>query len=140
MTNNKYIFDLTRKDWKYKGILLAECDIELFNKMDDCPMPLPIDYLIDIISLIWTDEKKDWNMKSRLKHPSGNKWVFSQNFKKIDNNLKDINETYILTNFYKSFPMKNKRWFSNKNESAEGIIDLLIENEAIETFHLYINE
>lgn len=125
MTENKdFIFDLTREDHDYRGVLFAEVD---FNEIDmGCPFPQPKDYCAGIMAIIFIDENKDWHLVGRIKFPSGNKQVLRLF------GGKDSNETKLLQQFYKA-PMKNKVWTRNIDGTPEGIIKILRDLDMVES-------
>lgn len=121
MTNkqeNTGIFDLSRSDWVYKGIVEGEMDNVAVMGFD---MP---GYVCEYWGIIYVDEKGDWQSKSRLKFPSGNKQVISKNYGK------EANETSILHEIYK-LPFRYKNWHRNPCGTADGMFDLMEKNDLI---------
>lgn len=129
------IFDLTRLDYKYKGVLFAEADNAEVDKQMQTPFPTPKNYLAGIMAIIWTDENEVWHTKLRFKFPSGNKQVISHSFdKEFEEGIK-VNETYALQYLYK-FPMVNKTWLPNPDGTGMGIIDLIKKVDMIESIQI----
>lgn len=120
---SKYIFELNRKDYSYKGVLFAELDNNSFYK--EYGLSLPKSYVAGLMGLIWTDENGIWHMKFRIKFPNGNKQSFSQEYSK------DANETLVLQDIYK-LPLVNKNWYPNKDGSIDGILDVIKKTDMIE--------
>src|SRR5574338_731349 len=89
-------------------------------------MPMPKDYVTEVIAFIWVDEHGEWFWKGRLKFPSGNKMVFRGTCGK------NANETKCLHEIYK-FPMVEKNWFPNPKGTVDGLIDVMKENDLIES-------
>jgi hypothetical protein len=131
----KVIFDLTRLDHKYKGVLFAEVDLSQVDKAMNCPFRAPKDYVAGIMALIWEDENGIWKSKTRIKYPSGNKQVFSLEYAKEHAEGIKVNETFILHSLYK-FPMINKKWYPNPKETPEGIIELMRDADMIESIKI----
>ena len=129
MDKSNIIFDLTRQDWNYKGILFAEMDNNvIFGDMPPYMKPLK-DYVIGVMSIIWTDEKGIWRQKTRLKFPSGNKQVFEKDYGQV------CNETKVLTDIYR-LGLINKTWYPNKDGTCEGILRTLEESDMIESMRV----
>lgn len=127
-----YIFDLTNPNYSYKGILFAELDFEEMDKLAKSPFPTPKNYFAGIMALIWTDEKGIWNVKFRIKFPSGNKQVSSKDYTEEFEKKIKVNETYILNELYK-MPMKNKNWMKNPDGTIDGILNILEKSDMIES-------
>lgn len=127
------IFDITRKDWKYKGIFFAECDNKELSKNSGSFFPvLPKDFIIGIMGIIYIDENNIWHSVMRLKFPSGTKQVIRRNYEKKSKENININETYILNDFYK-FPMINKKWYKNPTEDIDGMLKIMEDSNMIES-------
>lgn len=123
---SQIIFDITRRDWKYKGVLFAEVDN---NDLSDEMEPPPNDWIAGIMLLIWTDENGIWNAKMRIKYPLGNKSVFSRSYDKDQK----VNETSILQEFY-NLPMTNKKWYKNEDGTPQGILKIIEDANMIDHF------
>jgi len=123
------IFDCTRTDWKYKGVLFGEGD----NSHDEVGwMKVPQKYAPGVMAIIWVDEEGTWHHKTRLKFPqSGSKQVFSKNYKKEQQQGIKVNETYVLNDIYK-FPMINKTWTPNPSGDSWGIVEIMEKLDMIE--------
>jgi hypothetical protein len=123
---SQVIFELTRTDYSYKGVLFAELDnVALQKEMGD-PTPMPKDYLIGVMAVIFTDEKGEWHLTARIKFPSGNKQVIRLQ------GGKDSNETKMLQELYK-MPLIHKRWTKNPDGSPEGILKTIEDLDMIES-------
>lgn len=120
---NETIFELTRNDWKYKGILFAYLDYKNFEFDDD----ISDLHKHEVVVTIWADENDDWIAKGRVKFSSGNKAVFEKNYGK------NRNETKILTELYQEIPLKNKKWCRNKTQDIQGMMEILEKNNVIES-------
>lgn len=128
------IFDLTRHDYNYKGVLFAEMDTEA--ALTEMGMtPLQKDYCAGIMGLIWTDEKGQWHGKLCIKFPSGNKQVIICNFEDEFKNGVKINETYVLNHFYK-LPMIRKTWTKNHKGTIDGILKIIENLDMIESVEI----
>lgn len=136
---SQIIFDLTRLDYKYKGVLFAEADNAEVDKQIGSHIRTPKDYVAGIMAIIWTDEKGMWHTKLRFKFPSGNKQVISHSFDKEFEEWVKVNETYALQYLYK-FPMVNKRWFPNPEETGMGIVNLIQKADMIESMKIEQND
>jgi hypothetical protein len=119
------IFDLTNPLFKYKGILSAIVDIDELSRSKACPCHSPKDSIIELIAIIWMNEKEEWNYKVRIKFPSGNKQVGGKNLGCY------CNETKCLHDIYKIVPMKDKYWFKNPCGTVNGILEILEREEMI---------
>lgn len=124
--NSEYIFDVSREDWQYKGLLFAEIDNQGVIANYPGEAPPPRGYVAGFMALIWVDESGEWHVKGRFKFPSGNKQTIGKSFGK------ECNETKILTSLYQ-FPFKNKKWYPNKKGTIEGIMEILEESDMIES-------
>lgn len=129
------IFDLTNINYKYKGVLFAELDNAQIDKEIGNPFPTPKDYLAGIMAIIWVDKKGIWNFKMRIKFPSGSKQVVNKIYDKEFKKGIKVNETYILQDLYK-FPMVNKTWLSNPEETGDGILKLIENADMIESINI----
>jgi hypothetical protein len=128
MNREQYIFDLSNPKHKYKGVLFAEIDND--SICEECGgMAIPQNFVAGVMAIIWVDEENIWNVKTRFKFPSGNKQIFEKKYDNEDSSK--INETFILHDLYR-FPMVNKRWFQNKDETAKGLFDLMQQADMIE--------
>ena len=125
---SEIIFDLTRKDWTYKGVFFGEMD----NAAVDSPFPTPKGYVAGMMAIIWINEKGIWHMTARVKFPSGNKQVIRINYKEESNKGIKINETLILHELYK-LPMINKLWCPNESGTPDGIFAILEKTDMIES-------
>lgn len=125
------IFNLTREDYLYKGILFAEADNRQMDKEMNNPFVTPKDYVVGVMAIIWVDEKSIWHSKMRLKFPSGNKQVVSANYEKENEEGITVNETLVLQELYR-FPMINKTWLPNPDGTPEGIVKLIQDIDMIE--------
>ena len=129
---SKVIFDLTRTDWIYKGILFAEVDNAAIDKEFNCPFPAPKNFVVGVLGIIYVDEKGIWHGKMRLKFPSGNKQICTRDYdKEFKKNVK-VNETYVLNDLYK-IPMINTAWYVNPDGSPAGMLKILEETDMIES-------
>ena len=126
-------------DYKYKGVLFAEVDNEAVDKKMNFPFPITKSYIAGIIGLIWVDEKEIWHSKFRIKFPSGNKQVFSQDYDEEFKEKVNMNVTYVLHKLYK-MPMKNKTWYPNPTEDIDGIIKIFKDSDMIESFKVIIED
>ena len=126
-----FIFNISRTDHKYKGILFAEADNEAVDREMNAPFPTPKSYVAGIMGLIWVDEKEIWHAKFRIKFPSGNKQVVSLDFDEEHKKKVKMNTTYVLQKIYK-MPMINKKWYPNPTEDIDGIIKIMKESDMIE--------
>lgn len=123
---SNHIFDLTRKDYKYKGLLFAQIDNEAVIKESGISPPPGCVWSAEIIAMIWTDENNVWNAKMMIIFPSGNMQCLRNSYP----NQENVNETKILQEIYK-FPMVKKEW--NKNDGTiEGMFNILAENGKLE--------
>lgn len=137
MSKDDIIFDLTRKDWKYKGVLFGEVDN---SQLDNCGMPpTPQKFAAGIMAVIWVDEEGTWHHKTRLKFlQSGNKHVFIKNYKKQKQEGVNVNETYVLQDIYK-FPLIYKLWTPNPSGEASGMLEILEKLNMIESSRIVTN-
>lgn len=118
--------------WSYKGVLSADLDKKAaYEFMGGHPLPQTFDrkYVVEILGFIWTDEAGEWNMKMRLKFPSGNKQAYGSQYGK------DVNETFVLQDMYR-LPMINKNWFSNKDGTLDSLVKLMKEKDLIESIQI----
>ena len=126
------VCDLTRKDWKYKGILFAEMDSsdpELVKSVGE----MPPDYVAGLMAVVYVDENGIWNAQARIKFPSGNKQVWRVEYKNRED--RQVNETLILQDFYK-LPLKNKGWYLNETEDQAGMFKILQDTNMIESIRI----
>ncbi len=131
------IFDVTREDWQYKGLLFAELDNqEICNFSGLLNQGMPEDYIVGFMGLIWVDEKGIWNGKFRLKFPSENKQICHKIYDKEAKNNIPVNETVVLQEFYK-MPLIKKRWYKNESGKPEGILEILEKSDMIESKRVY---
>jgi len=129
---DEVIFDLSREDYDYKGVLFAQADHStVYKEMLGCFPPLPEDYCAAIMAIIWTDEKGIWHFKMRTKFPSGNKQVFSHTFDSEDEKNLNINETYVLQYIY-TIPMIKKVWKKNPDGTPKGIVKICEDLDMVE--------
>lgn len=130
MTEENYIFRFEKDSgWLYKGVLTAQIDKKaVYEEVNDKEMPLKdiSTYQVEVLGMIWTDEVGEWNMKMRMKFPSGNKQAFSKKYGK------DSNETFILQDMYK-MPMINKRWYKNPTGDLDKLIEIMLKNDLVES-------
>jgi hypothetical protein len=128
---SKVIFDLTNPKCIYKGVLFAEGDN---SQLDNFGIPpIPQKFAPGIMAVIWVDEEGTWHHKTRMKFPqSGNKQVFSKNYKKEQQQGINVNETYVLQDIYK-FPMKDKVWTPNPSGEGQGILEIIEKLDMIES-------
>lgn len=129
------IFDITRRDWKYKGVLLAQVDTEEINKEMNAAFPTPKSYIAGIMGIIWVDERGVWNAKVMVKFPSGNKQVLTRIYEGKQCEGVNINTTYVLQDLYQ-LPIVNKNWYPNKDESPCGILDILAKTNMIDSYEV----
>lgn len=119
----KPIFDLSREDWKYKGIIEGELDC---MKMFDFPcMVLPRNYEVEFWAIIYTDENDIWHLRGRNKFPSGSKQSFSKEFGK------DCKPTDILSFVNSMFPFKRVKWHRNDPETGDALLELMKREDLI---------
>lgn len=123
------IFDLTRTDWKYKGVLFAEIDENVMFSGIGAP-PVNSDWYAGIMALIYVDEQGEWIYKQRVKFPSGNKQVGTKHFGK------DSNENKIIEYMCSIFPMKNQIWKKNIKEDGWGIVEIIEDFDMIEDMRI----
>lgn len=115
-------FDLSENN-KFKGVLSAIVDNrEMFADTGIIP---PKEYIIEAFGIIWVDKNDEWQMRVRLKFPSGNKQSFANNYGK------DANETLVLHDIYK-LPMYYKHWFPNPTGTFEALLQIMKDNDLIE--------
>ncbi len=135
--DNSIIFDLTRHDYNYKGVLFAEMD----NKavFAETGMPPPKKWTAGVMAIIWTDEIGCWHSKIRIKFPSGNKQVTSRSFEEEFNEKVNVNETYVLNKIYE-IPMVNKIWTKNPDGSPEGIVKIIKDLDMVESMRIEVIE
>ena len=142
MSKDDIIFDLTRKDWKYKGVFFGRIDNEVVEKK--CNFSFPItsfmrnSYFVGIMAIIYMDENSKWNLVARIKFPSGKKQVIRKCFSTPEDSNKNINETYCLQFLYK-FPIINKIWKNNPSGEGEGILKILINLDMIKSCRIMTN-
>ena len=117
--------------WSYKGVLSAEMDKSEVEQFAGFRTPQTVNrkYVIDIIGFIWTDETGEWNMKMRLKFPSGSKQAYGNTYGK------KANETLVLQDMYR-LPMINKNWFSNKDGTLDSLLKLMKTNDLIDSIQV----
>lgn len=132
MKTSEVIFDLTKTDWTYKGVLFAEMDNAEVDKEMNSPFPTPKDYVAGVMAIIAIDPDGVWHLTARVKFPSGNKQVIRKAFDEEHKNQCNINETYILQYFYR-MPLKNKLWTANPDGTADGILKILEKTDMIES-------
>ena len=125
--STEVIFDCTRKDWKYKGVLFAEIDCDKLFEDDSHLGPPPIGFYGGILAVVYVDENGHWIYKQRIKFSSGNKQIVTKNFGK------DRDENKIIENMCAHFPMKNQIWKKNLKEEGWGIIEILEDFDMIES-------
>lgn len=135
MTDNNIIFDLTNHNNKYKGVLFAEADNAEMDRQMGSHFPTPKSYVAGIMAIIWVDEQGIWRAKMRIKFPSGSKQVVTKNYDEEFKSGVKVNETYILQDFYK-FPMINKMWVPNPDETPDGIVKLIKDADMIESIQV----
>lgn len=124
MDEQTVIFDLTKENCDYRGIIFA--DVDFAAMPDGCGPPLPASFQAGVMAIIFIDENGDWQLVSRIKFPSGNKQVIKKNFGK------DSSETVILQTLYNT-PMKNKIWARNHGGKPDGIVKILEDLDMIES-------
>lgn len=129
---SQVIFDVTREDHQYKGVLFAEVDFEKMDKETDCPFPTPKNYIAGVMAIIWVDENGIWNAKMRVKFPSGNKQVVTKFYDKEHKEGISVNETYVLNDLYQ-LPMVRKNWLKNNDETPWGIVELIKNADMVES-------
>lgn len=130
MEKTQGIFDLSRTDWDYRGILFAEMDIdEMEKQMRNISPPIKQEWIAGLMMIIWIDENKEWNMKCRIKFPSGNKQIMHKNYGK------DCSETKILQELY-HIPLKNKVWTRNEVGTSDGMLDIMKNLDMIESIRV----
>ncbi len=130
------IFDLTRQDCQYKGVLFAELDNQEVCNTVGMPGRVADDYCVGFMGLIWVDEKGIWNGKFRLKFPSENKQICHKIYDEEAKNNITVNETLVLHDFYR-LPLIRKRWYKNESGKPEGILEILKESDMIESMKVY---
>jgi len=130
MTDN-VIFDCTRTDWKYKGVLFAEVDeIEMFKEME----PPPLDWYGGILALIYINENGEWIYKQRIKFSSGNKQMCMKCFGK------DSTENKIIEYMCTALPMKNQIWKKNIKEDGWGIVEIIKDFDMVQSMCIVSKE
>ena len=134
MSEKDYIFKFD-DSWKYKGVISGEMDKTAVEDYTGFRTPQAIDkkYVVEVIGFIWTDEQDDWHMKLRLKYPSGNKQAFGNSYGK------NASETIVLQDMYR-LPMINKHWFKNKDGTLRSLIQLMKDNDLIESIRIQVME
>ena len=105
------IFDITRRDWKYRGLLTAELDKSKFNKSNPYRK---------LSAMLWIDENNIWNAKIAIESKSGKKSTLETSFKENPN----IDEEGVL-NFICKIPVKNKVWTKNPDGSIEQMYNII---------------
>jgi|SRR3974390_1203805 len=135
MSDDGVIFDLSRQDWKYKGVFFGEMDNAAVDKEMNSPFPTPKSYVAGMMAIIWTDEKGVWHLTARIKFPSGNKQVIRKSFNQKEDSNKTINETYCLQFLYK-MPMINKTWTPNPSGEGWDILEIIKKLDMIESFEV----
>lgn len=118
--------------WSYKGVLSAEMDKKAVDDFAGGPPLMQTfdrKYVVEILGFIWTDEHGEWNMRMRLKFPSGNKQAYGSHYGK------NVNETFVLQDMYR-LPMINKNWFSNKEGTLDSLIKLMKQKDLIESIQI----
>jgi len=131
MTEKEYIFKF-EDNWIYKGVLSAVMDNKALDAELGLPeemFPVPENWFVEIIGFIWVNEEGIWNMKIRLKYPSGNKQAFGNTYGK------DANETLVLQDMYR-LPMVQKYWFKNKDGTLKSLIQLMKDNDLIASIQI----
>lgn len=135
MDNEQIIFDLSRKDWKYKGVFFGEMDNAAVDKECNAPFPTPKGYVAGMMAIIYTDEKGIWHLVARIKFPSGNKQVIRKAFNEKEDSNKTINETYCLQFLYK-MPMINKVWTPNPSGEGWDILEIIKNLDMVESMRI----
>jgi hypothetical protein len=123
---SQIIFDLTRKDYSYKGVLFAELDNKAVQLEMGDPTPMPKGYIAGVMAIIFTNENREWHLTARIKFPSGNKQVIRLQ------GGKDSNETKMLHELYK-MPLIHKKWTKNPDGTPEGILKIIEDLDMIES-------
>ena len=126
MKERDCIFNFTNPDWQYKGVLSAIVDNDSVCKEMGEPKRMHRKYIAEVIAFVWVDENGIWNFKARIKFPSGNKQTFAGELGK------DSNEDEAVKTICK-MPMKEKYWFPNPKGTVEGLIEVMQENDLIES-------
>jgi hypothetical protein len=122
------IFDLRRKDWKYKGVFFAELDndeILMTPGYEGLGKP-PKGFTAGVMAIIWVDEKERWNCKFRIKFPGGSKHVVTLDPEQGSNVEKLLEKVKLM-------PMKNTIWYPNESETSHGIVEILEKTDMIES-------
>lgn len=117
---SQVIFDLN-ENCLYYGVISAHLD---FENMGNGWMPMPKNYLSEVFGLIWKNKENEWNFKYRVKHPTGNKQIFSKNMGVNSNEEECLNEIY-------KFPMKNKFYFKNPSGKIDDLLKILEKEDLI---------
>ena len=129
MNEKECIFNFTNPNWQYKGVFSGILDNDAINKEMNAMFSSPKSFIAEVIAFVWVDEKGIWNFKARVKFPSGNKQTFGRSLGENSNEEEAVKAICKM-------PMKEKFWFSNPDGTVEGLIEVMIINDLIESIQM----